>query len=362
MSRSPDVENYTHREIFQQPELWPTTLERVDSGAQRFDLKNRLAGRRVLFTGAGTSAYAASAAAVAGSDCVAVPTTDLLIDTERYLSGIGAVISLARSGGSPESAAVVERVRALRPDIFQLAITCNPESALTRSPLDGVIFLDPRTNDRSLVMTSSFSNLVLAGQAIFQREAVGAAVNACTARARSLLPAIDQACRAAAAQVQGRIVMLSSSPLQAWGQEAGLKSLEMVAAAFPVVTETFLGLRHGPMSFVRKDTLVLCLLSSDPVRRLYEQDLLRELRAKKIGYLVGIADTAEANDLFDAVVPAVAPDLPDALRTPFEIIAPQLFGYHLSVAKGINPDNPSPGGVINRVVQGVTIHPVPYSR
>ena len=77
-------------------------------------------------------------------------------------------------------------------------------------------------------MTSSFSNLVLAGQALFQREAVGQAVDACGARARSLLPAIDQACRAAAAQVRDRIVMLSSSPLQAWGQEAGLKSLEMV--------------------------------------------------------------------------------------------------------------------------------------
>jgi tagatose-6-phosphate ketose/aldose isomerase len=189
---------------------------------------------------------------------------------------------------------------------------------------------------------------------------VGAAVDAGAARARFLLPAIDQACRAAAAQVRDRIVMLSSSPLQAWGQEAGLKSLEMTAGAFPVVTETFLGLRHGPMSFVRKDTLVLCLLSSDPVRRLYEQDLLRELRAKKIGYLVGIAAAADS-ELFDATISAVTPDLPDPLRTPFEIIAPQLFGYHLSLAKGINPDNPSPGGVINRVVQGVTVHLAPHS-
>jgi tagatose-6-phosphate ketose/aldose isomerase len=357
VSPSSAAENCTRREIFQQPDLWPTTLERIDAAATRFDLKGRLAGGRVLLTGAGTSAYAAGAVAAAGSDCIAVPTTDLLIDTERYLAGVRAVISLARSGGSPESAAVVERVRALRPDIFQLSITCNPESALTRSPLDGIVFLDPRSNDRSLVMTSSFSNLVLAGQAIFQRQAVGAAIDVCGARARFLLPAIDHACQAVAARVRDRIVMLSSSPSQAWSQEAGLKSLEMVAGAYPVVTETFLGLRHGPMSFVRSDTLVFCLLSSDPVRRLYEQDLLRELRAKKIGYLVGIVDPADAGDLFDATIPAVAPDLPDALRTSFEIIAPQLFGYHLSLAKGINPDSPSPGGVINRVVQGVTIHP-----
>jgi tagatose-6-phosphate ketose/aldose isomerase len=358
VSRSPDVENCTHREIFQQPELWPTTLERVDSGVQRLDLKNRLAGQRVLFTGAGTSAYAASAAAAAGTNCMAVPTTDLLIDTERYLTGIGAVISLARSGGSPESAAVVERVRAFRPDIFQLAITCNPESALTRSPLDGVIFLDPRTNDRSLVMTSSFSNLVLAGLALFQREAIGAAVKDCSERAQTLLPAIDRACRDAANHARDRIVILSSSPLHGWALEARLKALEMTAGAFAVMAETYLGLRHGPMAFARKDTLVLCLLSNDPMRRLYEEDLLRELRAKNIGHLVGIAEPGAADGLFDAVIPAIAPSVPDDLRTPFEIIVPQLLGYHLSLGKGMNPDSPSPGGVINRVVQGVTIHPL----
>jgi tagatose-6-phosphate ketose/aldose isomerase len=151
-------------------------------------------------------------------------------------------------------------------------------------------------------------------------------------------------------------VVLSSSPLQGWAQEARLKALEMTAGAFAVMAETYLGLRHGPMSFAREDTLVLCLLSSDPLRRLYEVDLLRELRAKNIGYLVGIAGPDAPDGLFDAVIPAVAPNLRDDLRTPYEIMAPQLLGYHLSRGKGLDPDNPSPGGVINRVVQGVVIH------
>ncbi len=211
-------------------------------------------------------------------------------------------------------------------------------------------------------MTSSFSNLVLAGQALFQRQAVGEAVSACGAHAKTLLPAIDLACRASPNGSATGSSILSSSPLQTWGQEAGLKSLEMVAGAFPVMTETFLGLRHGPMSFVRGDTLVLALVSSDPLRRLYEQDLLRELRAKKIGYLAGIADSDNPDKLFDAVIPAVAPQLPDALRTSFEIIAAQLFGYHLALSRGVDPDNPSPGGVINRVVQGVAIHPARQTR
>jgi tagatose-6-phosphate ketose/aldose isomerase len=97
-------------------------------------------------------------------------------------------------------------------------------------------------------------------------------------------------------------------------------------------------------------------LSSDPVRSLYEKDLIQELRSKKIGYIVGIADPAESKGLFDAVIPAIAPRANDALRTPYEIVGPQLLGYHLSLRIGLNPDNPSPDGVINRVVRGVRIH------
>lgn len=151
-------------------------------------------------------------------------------------------------------------------------------------------------------------------------------------------------------------MILSSSPLLGWADEARLKVLEMTAGAFPAMAETFLGLRHGPMSFVRKDTLVLALLSTDPVRRLYERDLLKELRAKNLGILVGIAEPGES-ELFDAVIPSVSSGIADPLRTVFEIIAPQLLGYHLSLMRGLNPDNPSPSGVINRVVRGVTIHP-----
>lgn len=349
---------HTLQEILRQPLLWPTTLERVRSASGRLELPIRLQKARVLLTGAGTSAYAASSVAPAWPRARAVPTTDLLVDTERYLADVDAVISLARSGDSPESPAVVERIRDLRPDILQFAIVCDEDGALTQSSLDGFIVLDPRTNDQSLVMTSAFSNLVLAGMILARPDAMPASIDEVSKRAAELLPEIDRACQQVAAHIHDRIVILSSSPLLGWAREAGLKTLEMTAGHFPVATETYLGLRHGPMSFVKSDTLVLCLLSSDSVRRRYEIDLLHELRAKKIGYLVGIVDPAEAQSLFDNVIPAVAPQTNDALRTPYEIIGPQLLGYHLSLRIGLNPDNPSPDGVINRVVQGVRIYPL----
>jgi len=350
----PDEPAYTLQEIFQQSLLWPTTVARVRAASGQLNLDFEKA--RVLLTGAGSSAYAASAVASAWPRAVAIPTTDLLIDPERYLGDVDAVISLARSGNSPESAAVVERVRALRPNILQLAITCNQESSLVQSGLNGLIVLDPRTNDRSLVMTGSFSNLVLAGLLLAQPQIAAHTADLAAERAKSLLPVIDKECHRIAARVRDRIVVLSSSPLLGWVHEAGLKILEMTGGHFPVVTETYLGLRHGPMSFLREDTLVLCLLSSDPVRRLYEIDLIQELRTKRLGYSVGIAATVDHGSLFDNVIPAVLPDAPDDMRTPFEVLIPQLLGYHLSRGIGLNPDNPSPDGVITRVVQGVTIH------
>jgi tagatose-6-phosphate ketose/aldose isomerase len=351
---------YTLPEILQQPSLWPVTLEIVGTASKQLHVPHALVGARILLTGAGTSAYAACAVAAAWPQAVAVASTDLLVDLERNLTDVDAVISLARSGNSPESAAVVESTRALRPNIRHFAIVCDGDGALSRSGLDGLIVLDPRTNDRSLVMTSAFSNLVLAGLALAQSDATAAAVAQISPRATSLLPDIDAACRLVAARVRDRIVVLSSSPLTGWRREAGLKTLEMTAGSFPLISETYLGLRHGPMSFLTPDTVVLCLLSSDKVRRSYETDLIRELRAKKIGYLVGIAEAGEAGGfpetLFDLVIPAVAPHLDDALRTPFEILGPQLLGYYLSLRIGLNPDNPSPDGVINRVVSGVKIY------
>jgi tagatose-6-phosphate ketose/aldose isomerase len=352
-----DAPQHTLPEILRQPQLWPVTLKGVRSASERMQLKPRLQNARVLLTGAGTSAYVATAIASAWPRACAVPTTDLLVDAERYLIDVDAVISLARSGNSPESAAVVERVRSLRPDVLQLAIVCNEDSSLAHSSVDAVITLDPRTNDQGLVMTGSFSNLVLAGLVLAQADAVAAMVDELSASTTALLPDIDRACQRVANRTHDRIVILSSSPLLGWAREAGLKTLEMTAGHFPVVTETHLGLRHGPMSFLKFDTLVLCLLSSDPVRRRYEEDLIRELRAKRLGYIVGIVDPADSNGLFDDVIPAIAPKVADALRTPYEILGPQFIGYHLSLGLGLNPDNPSPNGVINRVVQGVTIHP-----
>src|SRR3954454_11121687 len=137
---------HTWREIQQQPALWPTTAARVQEGIERLQAQTKLKDARVVITGAGTSAYAAAAIAAAWPRSIAVPSTDLLLDTERYIRDATILLSVARSGDSPESMAVVERVRRVRPEVWQFAVTCNPRGGLAISPLVNSIVLDPRTN------------------------------------------------------------------------------------------------------------------------------------------------------------------------------------------------------------------------
>jgi tagatose-6-phosphate ketose/aldose isomerase len=343
-------------EIAQQSTVWPTTLDRIAHAVEDLNLGPVLSTARVLLTGAGTSAYASSAIAAAWRQAIAVPSTDLLINVERYIRDVDVVISVARSGDSPESLATVDRIHKLRPEVMQLAITCDPKGALARSPLVRPILLDPRTNDESLVMTGSFSNLTLAGLSLADATAVAAALPTACSNAQLHFETVNDVAIRIAKLVEERLVLLSSSPLYPWAQEGALKSLEMTAGRFSVMAETYLGLRHGPLSFVNASTIVLCLLSNDSIRRQYEFDLIKELRMKNLGILVGIGASPNEASLFDENIPAILPIGPDVLRVPFEIIAPQLLGYHLSLRAGLNPDNPSPDGVINRVVKGVQIY------
>ena len=346
-------------EIRQQPILWPTTLERVADRSLQTVVRERFA----VICGAGTSAYAASAVAAGWTNAVAIPTTDLLLYSKQELLHLvptfaanGMVVSLARSGESPESLGVIARFQQMFPGARHVAITCNEHGPLARFQGITSIILDPRTNDRGLAMTSSFSNLVLAGLGIAEGGVLAERLPHIVDRVRNVLPDFEIAAQRLASLQPSRIMVLTFADLAPLGREACLKILEMTAGRVAAYPETFLGLRHGPMSFLRPDSLVLGVLSSNADRRRYEEDLLRELRQKNLGHLVIVGPPAATRDLAHDFIPAVASDLPDRLRIPFEIVFSQLLAYYLSLAFGLDPDNPSPERVISRVVQRFQLH------
>ena len=346
------------REIAQQPELWPTTLERVRA-AQLADIPREA---DVLITGAGTSAYAASAIVEARPAASAIPTTDLLLQSVAEIKSAvpwvtqgGVLLSLARSGDSPESTAVVEKFQRHFPAVRHLAIVCNGSGRLARSPGVQAICLDPRTNDRSLAMTGSFSNLVLGGLAFFNGRTMTDSLPAICKRVNEQLIPVNTVIEQVALSCEDRIVILASA-MQALSKEAALKIVELTAGRVMAMSETFLAFRHGPIGFLRENTPIVCFLSSDPYKRLYEEDMIEYMRSKRLGRMLIIGDSKSTHSSRDWIVPANAPELADAYRTPFEIPFAQLLAYHLAVQCGVDPDNPSSDGTITRVVRPFHIH------
>ncbi len=130
-----------------------------------------------------------------------------------------------------------------------------------------------------------------------------------------------------------RICMIGSGSLAAVAKEASLKVLEMSGGKVKTMPQTSLGLRHGPMAALDRDTDLICFLSSERPRFRYEVDLLREIQTKKITatcVVVGLKSSeAEVLPLCDTYH-AIDGSFPDVYRPPVDVIFGQLLGLYSS--------------------------------
>jgi tagatose-6-phosphate ketose/aldose isomerase len=365
---------HTLGEIAQQPAVWRDAASRVTRRSE--DLAACLEGvEAVVLTGSGSSQYACECIAPSlqarlGRPATVAPAGTILTHPAACLPASDSllVVSIARSGNSPESRAAVDWLLAARPGVRHLFLTCNREGALATSyaGVPGVrsVVLPDETNDRSLVMTSSFTSLVLAGLGL----GVLRALDAYEARARSVsrvaagvLAHRSDALAGAARSGFSSAVYLGSGCRLGAAREAALKMLEMNGGKVATMAESFLGLRHGPMSAVHDDTLVVGFLSSDPVARAYELDVLRELRRKGLGgrrVVVGAGlpagvETGPGDVLVEAGADV---SLGDEDLSLVDAVVGQLLAFFRCLESGRRPDSPSDGGVITRVVSSFEIH------
>ena len=152
---------------------------------------------------------------------------------------------------------------------------------------------------------------------------------------------------------------VGSGVLRAVGLESALKLLELTAGKITTVSESTLGLRHGPMSALDQNTVFVSFLSQDLHRRKYELDLIEEVRRKRLVKLLVVVAPESANQLdglADYVLSLNTPDLADEYRAPVDVILAQLLGLFCSLRLGLQPDCPSPNGAISRVVSHVNIY------
>lgn len=364
---------HTIAEIAQQPSVWRQVSSRVEALSDFVAPLLDDPRLRVILTGAGTSAFAGQVVAPGLRRGVrrrieAVATTDLVANPVEYLGEDvpTLLVSFARSGDSPESVAAAELADQLLSDVHHLVLTCNSGGQLAqrygRHGSARVLLMPEAADDQGFAMTSSFTGMILAGLLALDPAADGDLGERLAAIAETVLPQWEAGAHELVDRGYERLVYLGSGALKGAARESALKVIELTAGRIVALGDSPLAFRHGPKSVLNESTLVVVYLSNDPYTRAYDVDLLEELRRSQgAEHVVAVsADHGDHGDRGGAgpswVLPAAA-DLPDAALAVPAVLCAQLLALYSSMALGLNADNPFPSGEVNRVVQGVRIHP-----
>ena len=371
----------TATEIYQQPTVWQEMIDSLlqDSESTRGFIKSIYEKHdfvRVIFTGAGTSAFAGDTLvpelrrqnqgkvqfeSIATTDIVSNPTEFLYKETPTIL------VSFARSGNSPESVAAVSLGQDIVDDFYQVNITCNKDGKLAVNSKDDdnslTILTPEKAHDQAMAMTSSFSSMIIAAYFIFTpKEFTGETMAHVISNANHLVKEVGNELDAIVNVDFERIIYLGSGLLSDLSHEAALKMLELTAGEVVAVHESSLGFRHGPKSILNDKSAVVLFMSQDPYTKKYDMDILREVAADESELkVIVLADKvdAEMKELADWAIEVNTEE--KTFDNDFElallyVVFAQALAMKKSIQLGITPDNPSPTGRINRVVQGVTIY------
>ena len=367
---------WTEEEIRQQPASWIRSLNNIDN--LRASIDNFLAPLlrkhelRIVLTGAGTSAFIGDIispwlASHTGKNITAVPTTDLVTNPMDYLNAAHPLllVSFARSGNSPESVAAVELANQCVPECYHLSITCNEAGSLYQTAVNSdnayALLMPAETHDRGFAMTSSITTMMASCLAVFAPETINSHTFRDVAdRCQTILTSLGDFSQSVFGNDPWkRIVYLGSGGLQGAARESALKVLEVTAGKLAAFYDSPTGFRHGPKSLVDRETLVVVFVSSHPYTRQYDLDLLAELRRDRQAMRV-VAIAAETDPVIEAgphILLPPARTFIDMEQAFCFLMYAQVFALSQSLRVGNTPDTPSASGTVNRVVQGVVIHP-----
>ncbi|MCI1779641.1 MAG: SIS domain-containing protein [Bacteroidales bacterium] len=374
--------NQTYKEIMQQPYTLYATFETIRSNKEQIVkfLRDRDIDRnsKIIFSGAGSSAYIADSIVCLYKkdgflDVRSVPTTDIITNPAFYLDREKRVvdISFGRSGDSPESVAAYDIINKFCNNPSHIIITCNSKGALAEKARNNkntlALIMPDLTNDRSLVMTSSFTSMMLAGLLLKNIKVIEEEKNRieeAVAFGKSLLenPSFAAHVSKMTELPIERAVFLGSGPLKGIARECNLKLQEMTDGRIICEYDSFMGLRHGPKAVIKHNTMVVYLLSDENYTNMYEFDLIKQVNTENHPALQVVVSRSKMPVDFSDIVDMELND-PTSFSLadneykyiPFVFVG-QLLGYSFCTEKGLNPDNPSVSGTISRVVNGVKIY------
>jgi glucosamine--fructose-6-phosphate aminotransferase (isomerizing) len=327
---------HTREEILTQPAAWAAALGVLD--AQRRDLA-RLAPReyaQVIFTGCGSTYYAALAAAAILQDLSSIATRGLpaselwTYPRSSYAPGRTLLIALSRSGETTETLQACAAFRqAARGDL--LTLSCYADRPLAGMGQWNVVL--PAGQEHSIAQTRAFTTLYLAtvwlaavwaGRDDLTREMTR--LEECGGRLLARCAAL--AADLGSDESLDRFYWLGSGPRYGLACEISLKMKEMsLSHSEPF---HFLEFRHGPKSMLTPSALLVGLRSTAQAAR--EAAVLKD--AAELGARVlTIAEDPKA------AVPLES-GLDEAIRNVLYLPAGQLIAFERALARGLNPDLP----------------------
>ncbi|WP_156021598.1 SIS domain-containing protein [Streptococcus ruminantium] len=371
----------TAKEIFQQPSLWKEVyqlyVEKLEV-IERFlaDLKEKHDSLHVIFTGAGTSDFIGQSIVnylnqvndLKHIRFSAIGTVELVGRPHDYLQADlpTVLVSFARSGNSPESLAAVEVAKQLINQLYQVTITCAPEGKLAlvaKGDAENLLLLQPSgSNDKGFAMTGSYSCMALTALLVFSPASQAEKadwVETIVRLGQDVLDREDYVQELINLDFE-RVIYLGAGGFYGLAHEAQLKILELTAGKIATLYESPLGFRHGPKSFINDKTLVFLFVSNDAYTRQYDIDLLNEVHGDGIATrtVALSASPLEGTTAPSFVLAEGGASLPDVCLTFPYIIFAQTVSIMAAIKCENLPDTPSPTGTVNRVVQGVIIHPL----
>lgn len=365
----------TYKEIFQQPEVWRSTYDIILN--KKIEISTFLSKYysddvKILFTGAGTSSFIGNIMSFILPkyniySVQSAPTTDITTHPNTFFNKNNSyiLVSLARSGNSPESIAAYNLANEIcGKNIAHIVITCNAEGELAKKAENEnvlLLVLPPETNDKALAMTSSFSSMLFSCMMLLDIENLEEKkydVYLLCEKAKNLLNEYAGQLKEIADMNFERAVFLGSGERRGIAEECHLKLQELTDGKIVCMFDTYLGFRHGPKAVLNDKTILIYLISPEEDVFRYEKDLISQIN-QQINPVAQIYVSSKKikieNVKFDLEIVS-EPDDETTYDVLLQVIVGQLLGMYKSKQLGLDPDSPSASGMISRVVEGVTIY------
>ncbi len=330
---------HTLHEILSQPQVWQSALQEAEKAAPAWRAALDGEDTPLIFIGCGSTYYLSLATAALFRRLTrrltfALPGGEFLFQQLDWLGDLPdrapkpVLIAISRSGSTSETVHAAREYR--RSGGRVLVVTNYPEAELVKEATEALLL--PQGQEESIAQTRSFSSMFVGLNALAARlgghATLWEAMQRLPEAADRLLNRFGSLARQIGENLNlERFYFLGSGMRYGLASEVSLKMKEMSLShsePFP-----FLEFRHGPMSMVNEQTLLIGLLSER--NHSQEQAVLDEMQAR--GAQVLSLGEGQAQVTFDS-------GIPEEGRGALYLPLLQLMAYHRSLAKGLDPDRP----------------------